>query len=55
MEVLRKKMDFESNLITKVKEYECLWSKSDRNYKNVIAKEKIWAEIARELNVDGKQ
>ncbi|XP_062541565.1 transcription factor Adf-1-like [Armigeres subalbatus] len=44
-------MDFETtcDLINKVKQHNCLWAKSSKDYRNVLKKEKIWVEIAAEL------
>lgn len=56
VKIKRNKMDFETtcDLINKVKQHNCLWAKSSKDYRNVLKKEKIWVEIAAELKKSGR-
>ena len=41
-------------LIELVQEHPALWDKSLKDYKDIILKENIWMDIAREFNDDGE-
>ena len=47
-------MNFEEKLINLVRENELLFNLKSMHYKNVFKKDKIWDEIAKNLNSNGK-
>ena len=43
-------MDREEKLVEAIREYTCLWKVNAKEYKDAIAKENAWKEVARKVS-----